>query len=206
MSSIYIFTGRLTEGSDLFVIDCEVAIDEFISADQAQMPPTLAEGVNRAIAFADAVCRDFGVSTIMVGVSPGDNQSADLEYATGSPAVLSVLNIDGYNALSVADSMTVAAYLAVTGFDLSALGDSVPSVAIKPFDKIPGTDLVTVTVNNDDTGEIVDRTQAQLVVKLDSSRERWELKLLGSYDIASDKFVAVNGEDQLGCEALKEQG
>lgn len=200
MSDIHVLTGRVSEDAEGFFVDCEVAVDEFIQADQTQMPTTLAEGVNNAIAFADAVCRDFGVSSITVGVSPGDSLP-DSAYSDGAPAVLSVLDVDGYDKLSVADSLTVSAYLAVTGFDMSVLGCNSPAVVVKPFNKLPETYLVTVTANNDSTGEITDRTQAQLVVKLDTSKDRWELQLLGSYDIESDKFIAVNGEDPLKCEA-----
>ena len=185
MSNIYI--GHL-DGKDFFV-DSEVSSDKFLEADQTEMPTLLAEAINLAIAFQDAAARDLGIKKSEVGIYPIFTDCGDTLFSA------TLLSADTDTDLSVSDSLLLAAYMDMAGISLDCLPKRVLAVNLP----LCGTSdrLVIITADNDDTGDIVDRTQAKFIMRLNSDVPRWELSVVGSYDIESDKYISVDGKQEL---------
>ena len=173
-----------------FQISHEVDIEAFLSSDQTDMPTLLAQSINESIAFLDAVERDLMLRRAEVVIVPTMDEHGDCYAAK----VLSEFYRD--DPLSVSESTLLATYMFALEFTTTSEFPAMGTVTFMGN----GVYKVVITVNNDETGDIVDKTQAAMLVKFDTSDIRWSISFYGSYDIETDSYYAADGETKINLE------
>lgn len=174
-------------------IQCEVDIEHFLGMDQSELPTALAESVNLAVSLLNALERDLGASDGAATITPFVDSHGDLQTKLW---LTKFQRAEEFGELTATDSILLTAYLDVAGFELpDTSGVSTTSSYVNVDNR--QVHRIVVTKDNDESGDIVDRTQAVLLVDFDTLENPWVISLYGSYDIESDKFISADGEIEL---------
>lgn len=172
----------------------EVDVDSFVRSPECQldMPTALAEAINLSIAFLNALEKDFAADFGSVNIQPWTDRHGDLQTTI---RVSGFTRPESYGPLSVYESMLMVAYMTVLGIQRPV---SFPEAVSEYLSDDCTIHKVVITYNNDDSGEIIDKTQAKLLIRFNSrTAYPWEISLHGSYDIETDTYRSADGETVL---------